>query len=255
MTAPAEHPGEWFAFLDQRLQAAVHAVAAGDESPDDALRGLYISDEQALALAGDLGSQNADPRLELAAARLGLDALDAAVLAVCAAPELHPRYGRLYAYLQDDVTRRLASPRLVSALLSGDGVDARDVLACFAPDAPLMRAGAIRMLVPDPGLPLADRAVKVADRLAAFMLAAGRGLLEAGAPATIRRVAMPGASCPAGRRRSTRSPARCRPTRRLPLVVCGPDARAVVAAAAGNCRSSCSTSATSTGRRPSPMPP
>jgi AAA+ superfamily predicted ATPase len=228
---PAEHPGAWFAFLDQRLHAAVHAVAAGDENPDDALRGLYISDEQALALAGDLGSQDADPRLELAAARLHLDALDAAVLAVCAAPELHPRYGRLYAYLQDDVTRRLASPRLVAALLSGDGVDARDVLACFAPDAPLIRAGAIRMLVPDPALPLADRAVKVADRMAAFMLAAGRGLLEAGAPATIRRVAMPAAM--SGREDAIDEVARSLQTdTQLPLVVCGPDAPAVVATAA-----------------------
>ena len=49
----------------------------------------------------------------------GLDALDTAVLGLCAAPELHPRYGRLFAYLHDDVTRRLASPRLVAELLTG----------------------------------------------------------------------------------------------------------------------------------------
>ena len=152
------------------------------------MRGLYISDDQALALAGDIGSQDADPLLATAAERLGLDALDAAVLAVCAAPELHPRYGRLYAYLQDDVTRRLPSPRLVAGLLTGDGVDAGDVLACFAPDARLTAVGAIRLLAPDPALPLADRPVKVADRLAAFLLGAGRGLLETGAPAAIRRV-------------------------------------------------------------------
>ena len=54
-------------------------------------------------------------------AALGLDLLEAAVLAVCAAAELNPRYGRLYAYLQDDVTRKLPSPRLVGQLLEGEG--------------------------------------------------------------------------------------------------------------------------------------
>ena len=41
-------------------------------------------------------------------------AIFAAALALCAAPELSPRYGRLYAFLHDDVTRKLASPRLVA---------------------------------------------------------------------------------------------------------------------------------------------
>ena len=97
---------------------------SGDPNPGDPLRGLYISDEQALALAADGGAENADARLADAAARLGLDALDTAVLGLAAAPELDPRYGRLFAYLHDDVTRRLASPRLVANLLAGDGVSA-----------------------------------------------------------------------------------------------------------------------------------
>src|SRR5689334_1496751 len=133
----AEPVTGWFAFLDSRLQSAVRAVTSGDAQADDSLRGLYISDEQALALAGDRASADADPLLAAASERLGLDALESAVLAVCAAPELHPRYGRLYAYLQDDVTRRLASPRLVASLLAGEGVAGADVLACFAPHARL----------------------------------------------------------------------------------------------------------------------
>ncbi|MCW3066015.1 MAG: family ATPase, partial [Solirubrobacterales bacterium] len=175
MTSLAEAPAAWFSFLDARLRAAVQAAAAGDDNPDDSLRGLYISDEQALSLAADSSSDEAEPRLSVAAERLGLDALDSAALAVCAAPELHPRFGRLYAYLQDDVTRRLASPRLVADLLSGDGVERPHVLACFGPDARLSRVGALRLLVPDAAVPLADRQVKVADRLAAFLLAAGGG--------------------------------------------------------------------------------
>ena len=232
MASLRELPGGWFQFLDDRVQAAVRAVAAVDDNQDDALRGLYISDDQALTLAGDLGAQDADPALNSAVDRLGLDALDAAVLSVCAAPELHPRYGRLYAYLQDDVTRRLPSPRLVASLLTGDGVEPHDVLACFAPNARLVAVGAVRLLVPDQAMPLADRPVKLSDRLAAFILGAGTGLLEAGAPVALRRVALqPGV---VGRDDSVADVARSlQAETHLPLVVCGPDAPAIVAAAAG----------------------
>jgi ATPase family protein associated with various cellular activities (AAA)/winged helix domain-containing protein len=231
VTPPSEAPA-WFGFLDARLHAAVQAAAAADTTADDSLRGLYISDEQALSLAAASGVADADERLAAAAARLGLDALDGAVLAVCAAPELHPRYGSLYAYLQDDVTRRLASPRLVASLLAGDGVDRGDVLACFGPHAHLARLGAIRMLAPEPPLPLADRPVKVADRLAAFILGAGGGLAETGAPVPLRRVEAQQAG--EGRREALAEVARLLGAdTHLPLMVCGPDAPAIVSAAAG----------------------
>ena len=233
MASLAEPKSSWFTLLDERLQSAVRAVAIGDEHPDDALRGLYISDEHALALAGDLGSQESGPLLSAATDRLNLDALDSAVLAVCVAPEIHPRYGRLYAYLQDDVTKRLPSPRLVASLLSAEGVDQRDVLACFAPDARLIRVSAIRLLTPDPAVPLADRQVKVADRLAAFVLGAGDGLLEAGAPVPVRRVA-PQAELTGRQEASAEVSNLLRADTHLPIVVCGSDAPAIVASAA-NC--------------------
>jgi hypothetical protein len=231
VTSLAEAPAAWFTFLDARLRAAVQAAAAGDENPDDSLRGLYISDEQALSLAAEDSSDAAEPRLSVAAERLNLDALDAAALAVCAAPELHPRFGRLYAYLQDDVTRRLASPRLVADLLSGDGVERSHVLACFGPDARLARVGALRLLVPDAAVPLADRQVKVADRLAAFLLSAGGGLEESGAAIPLRRI--PAMADVAERQHAVQEVARLLAIEtHLPLVVVGPDAAAVLAAAA-----------------------
>src|SRR5215468_1370751 len=168
----------WFTFLDDRMRAAVRTAAAVDDNPDDALRGLYISDEQALSLAASTSAGELDALLGEVAERLELDALDAAVLAVCVGPELHPRFGRLYGYLQDDVTRRLASPRLAAELLCGEGVERGDVLGSFGPEARLSRLGAIRLLAADGPLPLADRSVKVADRLAAFLLGAEGGLAE-----------------------------------------------------------------------------
>ena len=219
-------------FLNERLRTAVQAAAAADDGAEDALRGLYISDEQALSLADGAPVSDADARLGEAGERLGLDALDLAVLGICAAPELHPRYGFLYAYLQDDVTRRLASPRLVADLLEGAGVDRADVLTSFGTAARLSRGGALRLLQPDGPIALADRPVKVADRLAAFLLGAGGGLAEAGAPAPLRRVdpRLP----VAGRHEVVEEVARLLGVdTRLTLMACGPDAAAIVAAAAG----------------------
>ena len=87
MSSSAEAPAAvGFAFLDARVRTAVERAAAGDPNPGDPLRGLYISDDQALSLAADVDAHDADARLADAAARLGLDALDTAVLGLCAAP-------------------------------------------------------------------------------------------------------------------------------------------------------------------------
>ncbi len=237
MATETEAKLDWFQFLEARLQAAVQAAVAAGSDPDDALRGLYISDEQALALAAEGGRPQASSpladasvRLAQTAERLGLDALDSSVLALCAAPELHPRFGRLYAYLQDDVTRRLASPRLAADLLASEWVARSDVLACFGPDAPLSRRGAIRLPPADATATLADRPIKVADRLTAFLLGAG-DLAEAAAGVRLRRRDPQPVS---GREESVQRISVLLAARtRLPLVVCGPDGGAILAAAAG----------------------
>jgi hypothetical protein len=210
----------------------VQAAVAHGADPHDALRGLYISDEQALALAAD-GSERdrvpAPPALALAAERLELGGIDRLVLALCAAPELEPRFGRLYAYLHDDVTRKLASPRLAGELLSDEGLPREEVLARFAPGAPLSRRGAVRLLSAEPATTLADRQVKVADRLAAFLLGAV-DLADAAAGTALRHVSPEDLT---GRARATeRLRLLLAADTRLPLVAYGPDAGAVVAAAA-----------------------
>ncbi|HET6869920.1 MAG TPA: ATP-binding protein [Solirubrobacteraceae bacterium] len=218
-----------FAFLDARLRGAVEAAVARGADPQDALRGLYISDEQALAMAASGGSP-APVALSFAAERLGLDPIDAVVLAMCAAPELDPRFGRLYAYLHDDVTRKLASPRLAADLLSDESLPAAEVLARFAPGAPLTRRGAVRMLSGEPATPLADRQLKVADRLAAFLLGAV-DLADAVAGSALRHVSPDHLT---GRDEATqRLRLLLAADTRLPLVACGPDAGAVLSAAAG----------------------
>lgn len=167
--------------------------------------------------------------LSFAADRLGLNRLDAVVLALCAAPELDPRFGRLYAYLHDDVTRKLASPRLAAQLLGDESLPASEVLARLAPGAPLTRRGAIRVLSGEPATPLADRQLKLADRLAAFLLGAV-DLADAAAESALRHVSPEELG---GREAATeRLRLLLAADTRLPLVACGPDAGVVLAAAA-----------------------
>jgi ATPase family associated with various cellular activities (AAA)/Winged helix domain, variant len=220
---------EWFRFLDERLRAAVQAAVAGGADPDDSLRGLYISEEQALELATREVRPDSGPELAVASDRLGLARLDSLVLALCAAPELEPRFGRLFAFLHDDVTRKLGSPRLAANLLAGGEISASQVLACFAPGAPLSRSGAVRLLGSDTATALADREAKVADRLAAFLLGADT-LADGAAETGLRRVHPKEVT---GRTDAVeRLALLLAADTRLPIIACGPDASAVVAAAA-----------------------
>jgi AAA+ superfamily predicted ATPase len=218
-----------FEFIDRRVMGAVERVAASDPNPGDPFRGLYISDETALRLTRGEATTGADERLAEAVSSLGLDLLDSAVLGVCAAPELNPRYGRLYAYLQDDVTRKLPSPRLVGHLLEGEGVSAADVMVALDRGGPLRRQGALRLLG-DAQTPLAERPIKVADRLAAYLL--GARMDELPAPARLRLVPMP-AHDP-GRELAVASvAASLRYPTTLPVVLAGPDADSLLAKAYG----------------------
>src|SRR3954464_2700829 len=177
-----------FGFIDRRVMAAVERVAGSDPDPGDPFRGLYISDEVALRLTQGDSVSDAAARLQQVVEALELDLLEAGGLAVCAATELNPRYGRLYAYLQDDVTRKLPSPRLVGQLLEGEGLTSADVMAAFDANGRLRHLGALKLLG-DAQTPLAERPVKVADRLAAALL--GGRMDESPQPTRLRMAELP----------------------------------------------------------------
>jgi hypothetical protein len=218
-----------FGFIDRRVMAAVERVAGSDPDPGDPFRGLYISDEVALRLTQGDSVSDADARLNEVVAALGLDLLEAAVLAVCAATELNPRYGRLYAYLQDDVTRKLPSPRLVGQLLEGEGLSPADVMGAFDTHGRLRHLGALK-LVGDAQTPLAERPIKVADRLAAVLL--GGRMDESPSPTRLRLVNPPGHDPGRTAAVETMVALLARPSTR-PVVLAGPDADALLAKAYG----------------------
>ena len=222
--------GVRFAEIEQLVRAAVELVAAADPRPDDPFRGLYVSDELAVSLARDATGADLDDRLGAAAGRLELAPLDARVLTLCLAGELDPRYGRLFGYLHDDLTRRFASPRLVARLLATAGASEHDVLLCFERDSPLRRTGALILLAGDGQVPLAERPIKVADRLISFVLGveldAGRRVDRARSVSLpLGEIGRPGAVTELRRVWATDS--------RLPIAVVGSDAAEVLAVAIG----------------------
>jgi hypothetical protein len=184
---PQPRGGIGFAELDAALRAAVEAVAASDPTPADPLRGLYISDDAALQTARGLDGATLDERLGDVAALLGLEGLDAAILGLCLAPEADPSYGRLIAYLHDDVTRRRPSPRLLARLLSGPELSEPVVLARLGARAPLRATGALTLAASEPALPVVERMLSPDALLVSLVL--GADLTGTEPPAGISDVA------------------------------------------------------------------
>ena len=169
-------------WLDLRLEQAVRRWQLAGQDPTDRFRGLYISDDEALALARrgvashwgtgvrlpEETAQDLAEALEAAesaiqsieaqaeaqgiALRLkslgdvfGLNSFEWWALVVCLAPAFDLRYERIYSYLQDDVTRVLPSVDLILTILLPEGLSRLDHLRYFDRNAPLLKH---RILLP-----------------------------------------------------------------------------------------------------------
>ena len=118
--------------IDSLMDRGYEGTLASDESVSEALRDFRSSS-----------------RIEAISDRWAFSDFDYAVLLLALAPEIDLRYERIYAYLQDDVTRRKPTVDLALNLLC-DSSEARiEQRSRFAPEAPLIRSGLLR-LVSDP---------------------------------------------------------------------------------------------------------
>ena len=160
---------------------------AMDPGVDDRFRGLYISEDDVdrllaapaagprVAPSPQARRSDSEPaplgrgagRLDPLAAAFGLDALDTELLVVALAPDLDPRFERLYAYLNDDVSRRRATTGLALELCGA------------APFAAVERrrlslsshlVGGGLLLVEEPDRPFLTRSLRVPDRITAHLL-------------------------------------------------------------------------------------
>ena len=186
--AAAHWSEQLLAELEQRI--ARELTALREAGVDPALQGLVVTDQEVASLiqrlrtagtgpaAGSLLARvSALPGAEVVLAlvrRFALGPFEADTLLACLASEIDRRFERLFAYLNDDLTRGRATPALLQRLLA-PGESRLVVLAALSGDAPLQRFG---LLQPEPGemLRLADGTARwllgrpgVDSRLARFI--------------------------------------------------------------------------------------
>ena len=172
--------------LDLRLRLAVEGLRSElTERARDPFRGLYISEadvDELLAatpsadvakhlLAGPAG--DVAPRLARLARLFHLGAFEQEALLICLAPELDLRYERLYAYLQDDATKRRPTVDLILRLLSPSPETRAGDRALLAPSGQLLRDGLLA-LSDDAAAqwPLLTRPLRVDERVVEYLLGA-----------------------------------------------------------------------------------
>jgi len=147
--------------LDALLKLAVARARLlyGSDATDTSYRGIYISEEEIDSIINRqsesiypeesactmLRGFHQSRRIEALSAQWEFTEFDTAVLLLAVAPEIDLRYERIYGYLHDDVTKRRPTVDLALSLLC-DSHDARlDQRSRFAPDAPLLRSGLLRL--------------------------------------------------------------------------------------------------------------
>jgi hypothetical protein len=176
--------------LDALLARAVAAVrATGTPSLDrDPFRGLYVADaelDHLLARApGGLTLGNGDqrdaplvdlreaPRWAALASRCGLGRLELDGLLLALAPEIDMRYERLFAFLQDDVTRKRPTVDLALGLTCSSSERRIAGLEQFVPSSPLLRERLLELTSETTGTPapLLSRQLRLDDRMVSYLL-------------------------------------------------------------------------------------
>jgi SpoVK/Ycf46/Vps4 family AAA+-type ATPase len=178
--------------LDPWLEraSALMQTGPGAQGAEDPYRGLYVSNEDVAGLlarapceppfAGNRGVEGHlfdsikeyPVRLAELAAAYDLSRFDLDVVILALAPELDLRYERVYAFIQDDVTRRRPCVELALNLFCSSAGMKLSRRAHFSPDAPLIREGLLQ-LVPDPNQvhpPLLAHYLKLDDQMVRLLL-------------------------------------------------------------------------------------
>ncbi len=75
-----------------------------------------------------------------------LSPFEVEILLICLAPELDRKYDKLYAYLQDDITRKKPSVDLVLDLLCASEAERWEARSYFSPQSPLFRTGMLTFI-------------------------------------------------------------------------------------------------------------
>jgi hypothetical protein len=180
MTAPTSEDVLLAALLrlDDMVERAL-VTAEARLGPPTPFRGLYVDRTEIdrllrtppLSSLSDGPAAPQPPALAALGRQLRLSSFDLDVVLVALGPELDLRYQRLYAYLQDDVTRRRPSVGLALDLICSSPAERVAARARFAGDAPLL-AERVLVLGDEPG-PLLERTIGLDEQIVRQLLGCG----------------------------------------------------------------------------------
>jgi ATP-dependent 26S proteasome regulatory subunit len=165
--------------LDQLLIRALEHAPPG-EWQGDPFRGLLIDAEEAGQLLAHppgtpllyTGASDSAPdgRLTWLADAFGLGFFECDVVLLALAPELDLRYERLFAHLQSQVGRRRPTVDLALHLLCADAGERLARRASFAPRAPLLRHGLLRLIAERSPASLLDHSLALDGQVVHLLL-------------------------------------------------------------------------------------
>jgi ATP-dependent 26S proteasome regulatory subunit len=210
-TKSSKWPSDWdhllsgLAIAEWRVRQAAQAAELKGMDPADPIQGLFIGDEQlARLLKKPFGEAvwahkngrdhteslattpvqmqqawqtaceaNPGSRLNRLIQRFALTPIEVELLLIALLPELDPHYGPLFAFLQDDVTRKRPSINLILDLLTPSLPEKWQLRRLLAPDGRLQTSHLIICQPPDPqpDAPLFDHFVRPAAVITDFLLA------------------------------------------------------------------------------------
>ncbi len=206
-----EHLADELGKLDILLQILVfkrRQSGLPDRDDLELFRGLYITDEEIDRVTEEKEAQDpsAENRLDDLLSTLGafdrmlsvkiessiksgmliplyqlasifhLSKIELDILLICLAPEMDSKYEKLYAYLQDDVTKKSPSINFITELLCYlhqiPGMDRTGVRGYFMEQAPLFNFEVLKYVDPDSSgsKPMLSRCVKLDDRIVNFLV-------------------------------------------------------------------------------------
>lgn len=198
-----EHLLDELSRIDQLIRACLERMMTDDPVASDEFMGLYISEaaiQNLYELPGFLGTFEPLPdekKEELEAVRkylnakiddslkkgthlrlqklielFGLDPFETDALLICLAPELDLKYEKIYAYLQNDVTRKRPGVDLVMNLLCPTIDSKLRSRAYFSPSSSLLKYELVHLAGngQHDRLPLISSLINVDERIIGFLL-------------------------------------------------------------------------------------
>jgi ATPase family protein associated with various cellular activities (AAA)/winged helix domain-containing protein len=181
----------WFAWLDLALHRELLRLRTRYSLSLDELRGIYISDAYVEALLAARPGEPANPESERIAGRsralfsdlrassspltdiaedFGLSFAEACTLVICVAPEVELRYQSVFAYLADDVRKRLPTIDLCIRLIGSD----IDGTALLDSHAPIFTAGLVEVVRSSGESAWRAAGLSLADPIRTHLLGVGR---------------------------------------------------------------------------------